>query len=332
MPSNDLRRMLPKFAVNLDRIFDGYEQVYILGDLHDNESALKTFILENNIGFIIQRDDETDITDISNYYMKPQVLLVFLGDVLYKTDGCFKSVMRFILNNKSNCLLLLGNNEVKFVYEHIHLFLEVAENIIPKRRFYSMLSAKQTNQHFKIVSMIYSLIEWYRFGCNDKLREDWIWFYECILREYQSDKNNCENLMFLMYILTESIIVGYSNKLKLVLVHAGFNPQRKLNTQRTSDMCNIRNVKKTSTPWFWYYMNFNFTVLFGHWSALTTRERKIKPFMFQNAICLDTGCCYTNVLSYVSFYPPTLSVNACFQNVRTTKSSNGYSFCEIAIK
>jgi hypothetical protein len=332
MASNDLRRMLPKFAVNLDTIFERYEQVYILGDLHDNEHILKAFILEKNIGFIVKRDDETDITDISNFYLKPRVLIVFLGDVLYKTKGSFKSIMRFILNNKNNCLLLLGNNEVKFVYKHIHLFLDVAEKFIPKRRFNSMQVAKQSRQNFRLVSMIYSLIEWYRFGCHEKLRRAWIWYYECVLKEFQSDKQNCENLMFLMFILTESIVVGYSNKLKLILVHAGLNPLRQLNKQRTSDMCNIRFVKKTTTPWFWHYQDYHFTVLFGHWSSLTSTESTSKPYVSHNAICLDTGCCYTNILSFISLNPNTISDHVCFDKVQTVTSVNGYSFCEIAMR
>ena len=104
---------LPPFSVNLDPVFAKYRTVYIIGDVHDDANTFRTFLLEKGLAFVPAKDN-VDYQNLSDYFVKPDVLLVFLGDVLYKTKSHFKSIMRFILNNMTNCLLILGNNSRRF--------------------------------------------------------------------------------------------------------------------------------------------------------------------------------------------------------------------------
>ena len=328
-----MKILLPGFAENLDEKFRQFERVYILGDLHDNENLFKSFLLTSGIGFIFSRNDEQlHIDSIDNYFLKPGVLLVFIGDVLYKTKGHFKSIARFILNNSNNCLLILGNNEVKFVYEHIKLFLDVAQNILPHKRYIRLQQSIMSNRSFEVVNTIYSIIDWVR--CSRESKESklaWHWYYECLTHEFQIDKNNCEDLMILMYILTESVVLGFSSRLKLILLHAGLNPNRALCRQKIVDICNIRNVKGTETPWFWHYRDFDFRILFGHWSALTVGKQSVKPYVFENSICLDTGCCYTNVLTYASFSWHDLSEETDYHLQENIKYCRDHTFIELKL-
>lgn len=326
-----LSKLLPKFAVELDGVFSKYDQVYILGDVHDNENLFKRFLLETQVAFIHDKYEHVEIDALSNYFLKPGVLLVFLGDVLYKTNGHFKSIVRFILNNKENCLLILGNNEVKFVYEYVHLFIDVCKSFLPYRKYESLRNAKRARHQFQVVNCIYSLIEWFRCcPTENRLKRAWMWYYTCLFNEFLSDQRNLEDLMIVMYILTESVVIGYSSMLKLILLHAGFNPYRRLRNQRTFDICNMRMVKGTHRPWFEFYNRFDFTVLYGHWSALTKGEQESKPFFHANTICIDTGCCYTNVLTYVSFGPLLMS-NGILRFERNVKKSKQHIFHELCL-
>lgn len=293
---------LPRFAVVLDEKIKQFEHIYVIGDLHDSADIFQRFLLNNHITFVPTIGDAVAIDDIANYYIKPSVLLVFLGDILYKTKRHFKSIARFILNNKDNCILILGNNEVKFVYEHIGLFLDIAKPFLQKARMQRFEDAIELGNNHRVINEIYSTIAWLR-NChvNNRYRHQWLRYYNGLHTTYQSNKENCENLMILMYILTESIVMGVSYTMNLVMLHAGLNPNRKLHEQRVSDICNIRTVKGTDDPWFWFYGELQFTVLYGHWSALTVGVGNIEPYFYDKTICLDTGCYNTNVLTYLYF-------------------------------
>jgi hypothetical protein len=306
------RPRLPRFAVDLDPRFERFERVFILGDLHDSEEQFRTFLFQNDIGFI--RPGNADLHSLSSVYVKPGVLLVFLGDVLYKTENHFKCIARFILRNRENCLLVLGNNEVKFVYEHFHLFVDVSRPFLRRCRFDELRSldysgaAEQHTAFYRAIDSIYSLIAWFRCAREDnELKRSWLWFYDCLSREYDIDGSDCEELMILMYILTEAVVIGYSNRCKLMLLHAGLNPNRAIENQLVIDVCNIRFVKNRAekTPWFEFYEHLDYTILFGHWSALTRGEDTARPHFFANTVCLDTGCCTTGVLSFVTLRPRT---------------------------
>lgn len=326
------KEYFPKFAVDLDAIFQQYEHVYIVGDVHDKEDVFKTFILENNIGFIVANEDEINYEDISNYFLKPKVLLVFLGDILYKTAGHFKSIARFLLNNKNNCLLILGNNEIKFVYEHIKIFLKVCEHFLPRNKFKDLKKAYGFKRNFEIVEHIYSLINWFR--CCSKsncLYKEWNWYYDCLYTEFQMDKRGCEDLMILMYILTESIVFGFSNHLRLILIHAGLNPQNALKNQKINDICNIRNVVGTNQPWFVHYEGLDFVILYGHWSNLTTNNLEIKPFVSKNSICMDTGCFFTNVLTFLCFKPPSIDSKKALCILQLQKTVQAFKFFQLLL-
>ena len=294
----------PKFAVDLDQTFARFGTVYVLGDVHDNQETFIAFLVSTGIGFVLPSNDTQcdNINDISKYRLKPGVLLVFLGDVIYKTKKYFKCIAKFILNNKDNCVLILGNNEVKFVYEHIHLFERIAEGLIPRNSFLKLSRAIKQKKNTDIVGVIYFVINWFRkANIGNRLKQSWKWYYECLFNEFQSDQDNLEDIMFLMYILTESIIMGLSKQFKLILLHAGLNPLRPLESQRIVDICNIRTHRQM--PWYTYYTEIDYTLVFGHWSRLTKDGTSSKPHIYLNSICLDTGCYYTNVLSYIVFHP-----------------------------
>ena len=322
---------LPRFTVNIDKIIKKYERVYIFGDLHDNENIFKTYLLRNDIAFILP-GTECDMLNITNMYVKPSILLIFLGDVIYKTKGHFKSIFRFILNNRSNCLLFLGNNEVKFVYKNIHMFLPIAKQCVPRRRYETLRRAMESKQAGnKIVSSIYSIMDWFHSSRDNNLKKAWKWYYECLQVEYHLDRVSCEDLMILMYILTESAVIGFSNRLKLILLHAGCNPNRALKDQLIVDVCNIRIDRKTKTPWFWHYSDLRYVFLFGHWSELTVCGKTAQPFYFNNVICLDTGCCYTNVLTCVSFCMKSITANDQLHFIQNMSRSNDNTFYDIVI-
>ena len=329
--SNRYNTCLPFFAVNLDKTLQKFERVHIFGDLHDNENVFKTYLLENDIAFILP-SSEYDMWNITNFYVKPNILLIFLGDVIYKSKDHFKSIFRFILNNRSNCLLIIGNNEVKFVYEHVHLFLPIARKFVPRRRYELLKQAVKSKRNAeKLVNSIYSVIYWFHGSRDNNLKRAWKWYYECLVVEYQLDKVNCEDIMILMYILTESIVIGFSNNLRLILLHAGFNPSRALHDQRPFDICNMRVDRKTKTPWFWHYSDLSYTVLFGHWSKLTVCGKTAMPYYFKNVICLDTGCCYTNILTCLSFSEKTKRTHVKPNFIQKLTVSNEYTFYDIAI-
>ncbi len=119
------------------------------------------------------------------------------------------------------------------------------------------------------------------------------------MRDYETDGSNCEDLTILMYILTETIVLGFSNRLKLILLHAGLNPERSIRNQLVTDVCNMRYVKRTKAPWFLYYEKLDYTIIYGHWSSLTAETAE--PYFYNNTVCIDTGCCNTNVLTFVTF-------------------------------
>lgn len=322
---------LPKFAVDLDQNFAQFGTVYVIGDVHDNQETFIAFLMSTGIGFLLpNQDNQTGkINDISKYRLKPGVLLVFLGDVVYKTKQYFKSIAKFILNNKESCVLILGNNEVKFIYEHIDLFLNFANGNIPRYSYLKLTKAVKERKNRAIVAIIYSIIHWFRKADkNNRMKQSWKWYYECLFNEYQSDKINLEDIMFLMYIMTESIVIGYSKTLKLVLLHAGLNPQRTLESQRIMDICNIRTVNQA--PWYVNYSDMDCTFLFGHWSKLTKDGITSKPHIYLNSICLDTGCCYTNVLSYIVFNPQNINKRMMHSYSKFITFSNSSTFYELS--
>ena len=312
----------PFYSVSLDCIFYKYKTVIIIGDIHDNERTFISFAFEK--GYVFLSRDNVDLNNISNYIVRSDILLIFLGDVLYKTRGHFKSIMRFILNNKDNCLLILGNNEIKFVFEHINLLMDFSQQFLSHSFLRSIQKAIDNKDSLGIINQIYFLVKQLRQNDeNSKLKRDWMWYYFCFFYEYLLDKTNCEDLMILMYILTDSIILGYSEKLKLILVHAGLNPRLRLQHQRISDLCNIRYVKRSKkVPWYHYYANFKYTILFGHWSKLTKFTGM--PYSFANVLCLDTECYKTNVLSYV-IISPNSSSSKYRGNLNVTTYSSGFN-------
>lgn len=321
--------VFPRFAVNLDQTFRKYLKVYVFGDLHDHENLFRSFLVEKGIAFV--PDIETaDYQLLDNYFVKSDTLLVFLGDVLYKTPDHFKSIMRFILNNTENCLLILGNNEIKFVYEHIQLFINFIKQFMPSGFVQLLQSYVDKKESFKLVNAIYSLLG--RFHKNymcSKLKDEWLWYYSCLFKDYLLDKKNNEDLMITMFIMTKAIVMGVAHRYKLLIMHAGLNPSLSLHRQRISDICNIRTVKNTKQPWYVYYTHFNFTIAFGHWSALT--KPSYQPFFHQNAICLDTECWRAQTLSYILLHPY-LSYR---QNVNKfkieTQISGLYTFHEVSV-
>lgn len=340
MTANKLQ--LPPFAVDLDAKFRNYERVFVLGDLHDSEDQFRIFLLHQDAGFILYNgggDDEDGATyscGLANMYVKPRVLLVFLGDVLYKTKNHFKSIARFILRNRENCLLILGNNEVKFVFERIKLFLDVARPFLRRSRFKVLRNQIVKAQGCKLLHSIYTLISWFRTTKeNNELKRSWRWYYDCMFREYEQENGTAskdsEETMILMYILTESIVLGYSDRLKLILLHAGLNPNRSIRDQLVTDVCNIRNVRRSDIgekPWFRFFEKIDYTILFGHWSALTRGDAK--PFFFSNTVCIDTGCCRTNVLSFATFRPRDM-VGPVRPNVVEMTKINKFVFHSIAL-
>lgn len=318
---------LPELSVDLDDIFRRYDRIYIVGDLHDNEEALRTFLVANDLCFIFGNFEEINFHDLRNYFLKANVLLVFLGDILYKTINHFKSIARFLLNNLDNCLLILGNNEVKFVYQHIGVFLEVCRPIIPRQKYEVLARAHRQGNNFEVVKSVYSLLSWYRTCSKNNYRlKQWNRFYEELKTDYFQDKEKLEDLMIIIYILTESIIVGVSACLKLILVHAGFNPKRRLCDQRIVDLCNIRLVAGTGNPWFEYYNNSDYLICYGHWSQLTTEGSEIRPYIHQKTVCLDTGCCYTNVLSYLFCETRFVKASGTFELKESVKTINKFRF------
>ena len=83
----------PNFAINLDKKLMTYRTVYVLGDLHDHEHLFRTFLIEKGIAFVPNVGG--DLNSLENYFLKSDVLLIFLGDVLYKTKGHFKRQSKF---------------------------------------------------------------------------------------------------------------------------------------------------------------------------------------------------------------------------------------------
>lgn len=322
--------LFPSFAVNLDETFQRYSKVYLIGDVHDNENLFRTFLVEKGIAFV-PNVEPFDYKSLDNYFVKPDILLVFLGDVTYKTPDHFKCIMRFILNNTENCLLILGNNEIKFVYEHIQLFIDFAKKFMSVRFLRQIRENVDRKESNKIVSTIYSVISrLHKNYISSKLKENWLWYYACLFEEYLLNKSDKENLMIVMYIITKSIVMGVSKRFKLLLMHAGLNPSFSLHRQRICDVCNIRYVKGTKMPWYVYYTNLDYTIVFGHWSALTNTSHT--PFTYNNLICIDTECWLTQTLSYILLYPYTSKRDSLnIFNIQTS-CSGLYTFHEIGLQ
>jgi len=324
--------IFPPFAENLDDKFLHFNEIFIIGDLHDHEKLFRTLLDERGIAFVPNTDVD-DFRKLENYFVKSDILLVFLGDVLYKTPDHFKSIMRFILNNTENCILILGNNEVKFILERIKLFTDFAKPFMSQKFLRLLESFIRKKESFKLLNSIYSIIS--KLRCPYKhnwLKCEWNWFYSCLYKDFLTDKKNNEDLMFVMYILTKSVVMGVSNRYKLLLCHAGFNPTRSLHRQRIFDVCNIRRVKQTKQPWYVYYSNIAYTIVFGHWSALTKETNK--PYVYKNAICLDTECWRSQNLSYICIRSMQSDLSNLENLVIKTQysSSKLYTFHEVLLQ
>lgn len=93
--------------------------------------------------------------------------------------------------------------------------------------------------------------------------------------------------------------MAYSTEQKIILVHAGINPEIPLERQWLATLCNIRRINKT--VWVKYLEDklWPYKIIFGHYSSLCLSD----PVISTSFICLDTGCYNTGVLSYIKCNP-----------------------------
>lgn len=288
--------MFNYFKYDLDGLFDRFQYVYVFGDIHDNCRVLANYLLLNSICF-----DYTGScinSELHNLRVKSNVFLIFLGDIIYKTKTQFKSIFRFLFDNISNSMLIVGNHEVKFLYQFWYLI----ENDILCSSTGTNIQIGKTNTP-KNLEHVYNLM--YKVKINAPThfcpkRLSWNEYAINVAYRYRNEPEKYENLMIAVYILYWGIIMAYSKKWDLLLIHAGLKPATDLNKQRIKDICNIRTIN--GKPWYLLCSKdykFPTFIIFGHWSSLCCQQ-SIQPFIFRNQyICLDTGCYETNILSVV---------------------------------
>ncbi len=74
-----------------------------------------------------------------------------------------------------------------------------------------------------------------------------------------------------------------------LVVHAGFDPRRRLAQQSVAALTDIRRLRDTDEPWYERYVERKL-VVFGHWA-------RPAPVVRANAVGLDTGCVYGGALT-----------------------------------
>lgn len=74
-----------------------------------------------------------------------------------------------------------------------------------------------------------------------------------------------------------------------LVVHAGFDPRKRIAQQSVAALTDIRRLRDTHEPWYERYTERKLAV-FGHWA-------KPAPVVRPNAIGLDTGCVYGGALT-----------------------------------
>lgn len=128
--NDDDEASLPTYGAFADNLFLLYDEVYLLGDLHNNERGLLRFLLLHDLVHLKvtaaataeEEDGSSSLLDLKVAEFKKNVLLVFLGDVIGKMKkdsskeySAALQVLSFIEKHKKHCLLVLGNHEMRFL-------------------------------------------------------------------------------------------------------------------------------------------------------------------------------------------------------------------------
>lgn len=316
------RNVIPRYGTYIDDILEdtNADVVYFVGDTHDSETNVLHFLKSE----LILPDTCVDLTD-ARIDEEKRVLVIFVGDVLYKTPNSFMSVFRFILNNPRHVRLCLGNNEFKFLtdvetYSGLFTdspndtFLDIVRNMNDPS-LYIHVTNNRSSYAYIILEKIYSRT--YHCLCEQ---------YETARVSYEQDRTDMDKLktVIVLYIMTKSILFAYWAKMKIFVVHAGFKLDQKLCDQKLSTLCNVRtadgnfksNIKNTDDlrmaidkSWMTYsaadlslegYLPKDSLVIFGHYSELCALNQHNPLLIRKNMnhfLCLDTGCYKSNVLS-----------------------------------
>lgn len=306
-------RQLPNFFETLDDTFNAFRVVYIIGDIHDNSTAVLAFLKAKRI---IQED----ITSLENVYEfnRKDVLLVFLGDIIGKAKHIpiYKqtNVLLFAIKHRNQCLCILGNHEIKFMLSdksdiyfnipggdcmtnHMRTF-----NYIYVRSYqnYSIVYPKLNGHDLKILERHYSMRpkRWTASSYMTTLKTIFQ-HLDALNLNIESDRYLLIQYYILYFLLLSYCAIVYS-KYNIIMMHAGMHT-KKGKIQKLRDVVSIKGRWYDS---FSYLTNTTF--IFGHNAKLCFQN---KPFINKdsernnNYICVDTNCHVSNIISCVRILP-----------------------------
>ena len=324
---------IPLYGEYVDKIFEKYEAIFVISDIHNNDTCLLAFLKQHNL----ISDSETCLDNVRCFARN--VLIVFLGDVIGKIPklnltayGPSLKVLNFIIQNRENCILVIGNHEVSFLMRN-----ECIDGISNRDITLECLSNNEVypNVEWPEKVKIYKSLENLKKLKNDNFKFMSEQFEEKLKETEKSDISI--RMLCITYILQFSKFLLYFRKLKIYFVHAGFDFDRKMNKQLLSKTCNIRciqNYNKANpviNKWFQKdCLSRDTTYLFGHdqYLCFDAYNNDYTPFIYtddtkrNDFVCIDTGCSISNIITCVYFDPHVNPYNTSKQiSVRKTDLS-----------
>ena len=106
-----------------------------------------------------------------------------------------------------------------------------------------------------------------------------------------------------------------------LVVHAGFDPRKRLAQQTVAALTDIRRLRDTDEPWYEPYVGKQL-VVYGHWA-------KPEPVVRPNSVGLDTGCVYGGALTAL-ILPERRLVSVPARKVYRAKDGFGAALLEAA--
>lgn len=329
----ETKKRIPVYGKYADEIFEAYDEVFVLGDVHNNDKVLLAFLKRHNL--ITNADVITSLDEVSGF--SKNILLVFLGDVIGKLPYSEKivtyspvlTVMNFIIKHRQHCLLVIGNHEVSFLMNEKEVDgvsnLDLTLSCLTDIKVRPILEPSIKTRFYKSLEKT-KLIDKKNF---ESLTEK---FEEKLKEKDKSDLTT--RLIVIMFILQYSEFLLYLRRLKMYFVHAGFDFNRPIDNQLLSKTCNIRafgNYKKKllkKNPWY-KHPNIeccDTTFVFGHESELCQGQGGVyTPFIYRDTkkrndfVCIDTECYVSDTISYVYINPKVNPYSKTKQNLYVIK-------------
>lgn len=235
-----MNAVLPPYGTFVDDWFNNYDEVYVLGDLHNNETGLLQFLRYHDL---IAYPEATLLANVGPIVKK--VMIVFLGDAIgkMKTDNTDEymaaiNVLRFIESPKKNCMLVIGNHEMRFLARNTVVDdisnLEIT-NMILSRDFRVSSDRCRCNPQLKLYIQLEDIMKRWK---HKRSRMMPMFSGEIIKKRY--NENVWLRFIIIAFIVQFGEFMLYFQRLKTYMFHGGLDFNRDMHKQQSSNICNIR--------------------------------------------------------------------------------------------